>query len=326
MKSLTVSELVTLYLKTRTTARRSTQNLHSLVKNYLASDNFGSQHINDIKTSDAKFFFLSLENAGKGYCTIHNFRSVLHPAFQMAVDDDIIVKNPFAFPLTNVIAKSSSQRVALTQNEEHDFLEYLQADECFRQYYDAVYVLLHTGLRISEFCGLTVEDISFQDNVIHVTKQLKRYSNMEFALEETKTASGKRDFPMTDELHEAFQRIVAKAPVYDGNTSKNPLFAKAFLFRDTAGLPFTAFRWDKLFQRMTRAYNDVHKKPLPRLTPHVCRHTFCTRMACAGMNPKVLQYLMGHSDISITLNVYTHLQQNDARRELLRVRKSIRSK
>lgn len=319
MKSLTVYELVSRYLKTRTNVRRSTQNLHDLVKDYLASDAFGERNIKDVKTSDAKLFFLSLEAVGKGYSTIHNFRSVLHPAFQMAVDDDLIAKNPFTFPLSNVIAKTSTPRGALSPQEEHDFLEFLQSDETFQQYHDAVYVLLNTGLRISEFCGLTVDDISFCHNVIHVTKQLKRYRNMEFALEETKTASGKRDFPITDDLREALHRIVDAMPTYDRTSSQNPLLSMSFLFRDSAGLPFTVFHWDKLFQHMTHAYNSTHNKPLNHLTPHVCRHTFCTRMASAGMNPKVLQYLMGHSDISITLNVYAHLQQNDICREIRRV-------
>ena len=55
---------------------------------------------------------------------------------------------------------------------------------------------------------------------------------------------------------------------------------------------------------------------LPKITPHVCRHTYCSNMAKSGMNPKVLQYLMGHSDISVTLNTYTHLKLDDAKEEI----------
>ena len=58
---------------------------------------------------------------------------------------------------------------------------------------------------------------------------------------------------------------------------------------------------------------------MPKVTPHVCRHTYCTNMAKAGTNPKTLQYLMGHSDISITLNTYTHLGLLDAKEELDRI-------
>ena len=59
---------------------------------------------------------------------------------------------------------------------------------------------------------------------------------------------------------------------------------------------------------------------VPYLTrPHVCRHTYCSNMAKSGMNPKTLQYLMGHSDISVTMNVYTHIGFDDAEEELKRM-------
>ena len=61
------------------------------------------------------------------------------------------------------------------------------------------------------------------------------------------------------------------------------------------------------------------KVQMPKITPHVCRHTFCSNMAKSGMNPKALQYLMGHSDIGVTLNTYTHLELDDAQKELERV-------
>lgn len=55
---------------------------------------------------------------------------------------------------------------------------------------------------------------------------------------------------------------------------------------------------------------------MPNITPHVCRHIYCSNQAKAGMNPKTLQYLMGHSDIAVTLNVYTHVGLEDAENEL----------
>ena len=60
---------------------------------------------------------------------------------------------------------------------------------------------------------------------------------------------------------------------------------------------------------------------MPSITPHVCRHTYCSNMAKSGMNPKTLQYLMGHSDIGVTLNTYTHLGLEDAQDELGRIAK-----
>ena len=68
-----------------------------------------------------------------------------------------------------------------------------------------------------------------------------------------------------------------------------------------------------------KRYNDIYRVQMPNITPHVCRHTYCSNQAKAGMNPKTLLYLMGHSDIGVTLNTYTHLGLEDAAEELRRM-------
>ena len=73
------------------------------------------------------------------------------------------------------------------------------------------------------------------------------------------------------------------------------------------------------FNHMVGRYNDIYRVQMPNITPHVCRHTYCSNMAKSGMNPKTLQYLMGHSDISTTMNVYTHIGFDDAEEELKRM-------
>ena len=92
-----------------------------------------------------------------------------------------------------------------------------------------------------------------------------------------------------------------------------------FLFLDDAGLPLVAMHWEHRLSHMVNRYNSIYKVQMPKITPHVCRHTYCSNMARKGMNPKTLQYLMGHSDISVTLNVYTHLGLQDAVEEMTRL-------
>ena len=92
-----------------------------------------------------------------------------------------------------------------------------------------------------------------------------------------------------------------------------------FLFLDKNDRPMVALHWEKYMQHIVEKYNKIYRIQMPKVTPHVCRHTFCSNMAKSGMNPKTLQYIMGHSDISVTLNVYTHVQFDDAQAELLRV-------
>lgn len=73
------------------------------------------------------------------------------------------------------------------------------------------------------------------------------------------------------------------------------------------------------FDNMVKRYNDIYRIQMPNITPHVCRHTYCSNKAKAGMNLKTLQYLMGHSNISVTMNVYTHINFDDAEEELRRM-------
>ena len=77
--------------------------------------------------------------------------------------------------------------------------------------------------------------------------------------------------------------------------------------------------WEHRLKHMVNRYNEIYRLKMPSITPHVCRHTYCSNMAKSGMNPKTLQYLMGHSDIGVTLNTYTHLGLEDARDELGRI-------
>ena len=92
-----------------------------------------------------------------------------------------------------------------------------------------------------------------------------------------------------------------------------------FPFYDDDGNPLVATYWQHRFNQMVGRYNDIYRVQMQNITPHVCRHTYCSNMAKSGMNPKTLQYLMGQSDISVTMNVYMHISFDDAEEELKRV-------
>jgi integrase len=84
-------------------------------------------------------------------------------------------------------------------------------------------------------------------------------------------------------------------------------------------MPLVAMHWEHRLKHMVNRYNEIYRLQMPSITPHVCRHTYCSNMAKAGMNPKTLQYLMGHSEIGVTMNTYTHLGLEDAQDELRRM-------
>ena len=313
----TVLELVKKYVSLKTGVRHNTEANYNFVINIIAKADFGKLRIDKVHLSDAKGWLIKLQKEGRGYSTIHSVRGVLRPAFQMAVDDDLIRKNPFNFELASVIVNDSVTREAITRKQEREFLSFIQADEHFSRYYDGIYILFHTGLRISEFCGLTIGDIDFREMRINVDHQLQRKRDMTYVVEPTKTTSGTRMVPMTKEVADCFRRILANRikpkvePMIDGYTG--------FLFLDKNEMPMVALHWEKYFKHILDKYNSIYKVQLPKITPHVCRHTFCSNMAKSGMNPKTLQYIMGHSDISVTLNTYSHVGFEDAKEELSRV-------
>ena len=254
---------------------------------------------------------------GRGYSSIHSIRGVVRPAFQMAVEDDLLVKNPFDFTLNTVIVNDSVTRNALTKKQEADFLEFVKNDEYYSKYYDGIYILFHTGLRISEFVGLTKKNLDFENNRIIVDHQLQRTRNMQYIIEDPKTSCGVRMVPMTSEVAECFKRILAnrKKPKIE------PMIAgySGFLFLDKNDMPMVALHWEKYIKHIRNKYNSVYKIPMPTITPHVCRHTFCSNMVKAGMNIKSLQYIMGHSEVDVTLNVYTHIRYDDVAMEMSRI-------
>lgn len=312
----TVLELVEKYVSLKTGVRHNTVAGYKTVINVLKKEAFGKQRIDKVHLSDAKAWLIKLQQVdGRGYSSIHSIRGVLRPAFQMAVDDDLIRKNPFGFELASVIVNDSVTREAITRKQE--LLKFIKEDAHFSRYYDAIYILFHTGLRISEFCGLTVSEIEFDEMRIKVDHQLQRTSQMKYVIEEPKTESGTRYVPMTEEVAACFRRIIASReapkvePMVDGYIR--------FLCLDKNDMPKVALHWEKYLEHIVEKYNKIYRIQMPKVTPHVCRHTFCSNMAKSGMNPKTLQYIMGHSDISVTLNVYAHVNFDDAKAEVLRV-------
>lgn len=202
----TVVELVEKYTSLKTGVGHNTKAGYKTVINILNREAFGKQRIDKIRLSDAKAWLIKLQQVdGRGYSSIHSIRGVLRPAFQLAVDDDLI----------RILANRVAPKIE---------------------------------------------------------------------------------------------------PMVDGYAG--------FLFLDKNDKPMVALHWEKYLEHIIEKYNKIYRIQMPKVTPHVCRHTFCSNMAKSGMNPKTLQYIMGHSDISVTLNVYTHVQFDDAQAELLRVAKA----
>ena len=316
--NMTVLELVEKYLSLKVNVRHNTQANYNFVVNIIKKEDFGKMRIDKVKQSDAKAWLIKMQKIdGRGYSSIHSIRGVVRPAFEMALQDDLIRKNPFQFELATVVINDSVTRESISRAQERAFLSFIQNDKYYCRYFDGIFILFNTGLRVSEFCGLTLSDIDFKKKRIRVDHQLQRAHNMEYIIEDTKTKNGERFVPMSPQVAACFRRIIEnrekprQEPMINGYTG--------FLFLDKNEMPMVALHWEKYFEHIWKKYNSIFKIQLPKITPHVCRHTFCSNMAKSGMNPKTLQYIMGHSDISVTLDTYTHLKIEDAQEEFDRV-------
>lgn len=299
---ITVAELVDKYMSLKRGLKRNSLRAYETAVKRIRASKFGQQQIRTVRLSDTKAWLLSLHDEGMKQNTINVIFSVVHPAFEMAVDDDIIRKNPFKFRLADVIPNDAERRTALSREQQQQYLQYVS--EHGQAYYDEVVILLGTGMRVSELYGLTKADIDFDLRRIHIQRQLCRTADKPYFVTPPKSNSGVRDIPMTETVYLAFKRAIAAriAPnvelLLDG--------CGGFIFLDKNGMPKVAMHLQNKLRQLRQNYILPDDPAFPRVTPHVLRHTFCTNMSQAGIDIKSLQYLMGHSHADMTLDVYTH--------------------
>ena len=317
---ITVAELVDRYINLRRGLKENSMRAYGSAINRIHTDPFGSRMIRSVRLSDGKGWFVSLHDKGLKQNTIGILQSVLRPAFEMAVDDDMIRKNPFKFKLSDVIPNDAYVRSALTKAQQERYLQFIR-DHGKDNYYDDIVILLGTGLRVSELYGLTKADIDFDRRCIHINKQLCRTADKPYFIAPPKTSSGNRSIPMTDTVYMAFRRVLENRGhpkvemMVDGYSG--------FLFLDKDGKPKVAMHLENYMRGMQRKYIKKHGNTLSRVTPHVLRHTFCTNMQQAGIDIKSLQYLMGHSNASVTLDVYTHSDFESAERAFRQITEAL---
>lgn len=302
--NMTVLDLYQKHIQLNAQVKPSTVQGRERRRKMLENDPLGFMRIGSVKLSDAKEWALRQQSKGAAYHTIRTDKRALKAAFYTAISDDCIRKNPFDFRLADVIVNDTEAKTPLTSEQEKSLLEFLQTDRVYRKYYDEIVILLGTGLRISEFCGLTEHDIDLETSIINIDHQLQSDSSIGKYIGDPKSKSGIRQVRMGPEVREAFQHVLSrpqKGKSVEINGYSN------FLFRSRTGNPRTAADYENIIRRIRAKHAKLHGPVLPEnLTPHSLRHTFCTKMANKGMNPKALQYVMGHADIKLTMGYYAH--------------------
>lgn len=283
----------------------------------------GSKRISTLKKSDIKKYYNYLvDERNLKPSTIDNIHTVLHQVLQIAVDDDFIRNNPsdnVLRELKKAHCFQSEKRRALTKPEQELFLNFLKTHPVYEHWYPVFAVMIGTGLRVGEVTGLRWCDIDMESGMIDVNHTLVYYdhrtegskSGCYFNVNTTKTLASMRQVPMLGFVKEAFEQEKQKQEdlglhcevTIDGYTD--------FIFINRFGQAQHQATLNKAIRRIIRDCNDeqfLHSDEpdvlLPHFSCHSLRHTFTTRMCEAGVNIKVIQDALGHSDISTTLNIY----------------------
>ena len=322
IKKMTLNQLFERYMSTRELAESTRSNYERMWVNRVKFE-IGSYKVVQILPSHIRAYYAGLSRQGYSFSTIKFLHNMIFSALEMAVDDDIIRKNP-AKGFSRDYGKPPKQRESLTASQQEKLLAFVKTHNFYNAYYPMLIVMLGTGLRCGELIGLTWDDINMKSKVICVDHQLI-YKNMgdgcRFYITTPKTSSGVRKIPMTGEVWNAFKKqkelnfMLAKERDYevDGRTG--------FVFTAKTGRPLMPSAVNNVLYNIVAAYNEEEtsrakrekRSPeyLPKISAHVMRHTACTRMAEQRIDVKVLQYIMGHAHIDVTMDVYNHLDGLD---------------
>ena len=329
--NMTVYELMKRYVNLKwKEVRETTRNGYRTQLKFMEKNPFGRRKIKTIDPTEAEEWIQELHDKyGKNYSTLHTLRGILRPAFAMAKKSKWITDNPFDFSLNKKRYGGTRTRDAISKSDMKRFLDFARTDKHFSKYFYGFYILFNTGLRISEFCGLTEDDIDFEKHQINVERQLIRIHDGDkllYFIEEPKTKFGVRKIPMFSDVETAFKEVIKNRPkvkneqvVWNQDHTK---CASGFLWLDKNNQIEVAQHWQNHLRWAVNKYNRLFKEEIKDLSPHVCRHTFCTNCAAGGMSPKTLQLIMGHSSIQISLDIYVHLEEKDVQHEFFNMVKN----
>lgn len=317
-KVISVYDLIMKYLELKPTLANSTlQNYLSMVDTNIKPSIMGSMKIADVKTSDVKAFYSFLYKKKKfATTTIQLYQNIIYPAFELAVKDDLIRKNPCKDCMKDYATSTNgSTKYALNRTEERALLDYVENHNWYSRYYVMIAFMLGTGCRVGEVIGLTWDDIDFENRTVSINHQVIYKKDMKtkktrhyVSLPKNKTV---RTIPLKDDIFQILSDyrmrtyFVSKANDYsiDGYS--------CFVFLNDELKVYTPNTIRRSFHAITENYNRSHDYDdeirIREFTPHTLRHTFCTRMAENGLDIKVLQSIMGHKTIAVTMQVYNHV-------------------
>lgn len=332
--STSVYSLVCKYLDTKQNITNSTkQNYIHLTEKNIKPTKFGNSIITNIRKSDVKKFYASLRDKKFATTTIQLYQNILFPSFQMAVDDNLIRINPCKGCMKEYTGGGLySTKIPLTRSEQSELLKFVEHDNIYSIYYPLISFMLGTGCRLSETLGLTWNDIDFESKTVSINHQIlyKKIANDGKIAHYASPPKNKtsREIPLQKEIlsilndYKEKTYLISKMNEYEIDGYSN------FVFLNSELKLYTPNTITRTLHSIRDAYNKDKDEMcgdllLPDFSAHTFRHTFCTRMAENGIDIKVLQEIMGHKSITITMQVYNHVIDERKKNEVERVKSAL---
>lgn len=263
----------------------------------------GKMLLSDIKPLHCQKIFLDMADEGYRTSTLYQTRIALFNMLELAKENDVLRYNPCKKSVKSDMGKPSDKKEALTLDVQRKFLEGATG----QSYENQFRFMLQTGLRTGELVGLEWRHVDFENRVLTIEQSMEyRYKVGEWRLGPTKSLSGNRTIPLTDEA----VRILKAQKEKNKKIREIPEEWKDFIFLSRKGEPVKNSTYD------TALFKICDKVGIDRFSMHVLRHTFATRCIEAGMKPKTLQKLLGHSSIQITMNLYVHVTEDEKKKEI----------
>ena len=320
------------YISTKSELRSTTHANYLYTWNHFIRDTFGKKKINDVKYSDVLYFYTDLiTNQNLQINTLENINTVLRPSFQLAVRDDIIRKNPVDGAYCEVKKRNGGSRKkkrALTVEQQRAFINYVAENPFFYKWYPFFTFLLGTGCRIGEAIGVRWDDVDLEKRLIDINHSLTYYSRSddsfkcEFRVSEPKTEAGVRIIPMMQQVYDVLKDEFERQEE-EGFCVENIDGMTNFVFTNRFGTPHNPASVNRAIKRIVAAHNaeeEVKAKKekrepviIPAFSCHIFRHTFASRFCENETNVKVIQEVMGHADVSTTMNIYADVNQDVTR-------------
>ena len=318
---LTLNHLYDRYISQKHDLKPTTKANYKYMYNHFVRDTFGKRKLTEVRYSDIKeFYYTIIREKQMKPNTLENVHTQLHPAFQMAVRDGVIRTNPTDGVMAE-IKKSNiwdrPKRHALTIPQQQAFMNFLEKDREYEGWLPVITVLLGTGMRIGECLGLRWEDVDFEKRIISVNHNLTDRPDDKGEcrkhIQTPKTKAGTRSIPIIDDVFEAFlsEYEIQKCL---GFCEEEIDGYSGFIFATASHTVYSASAVNNAIHRATKAYNEKEEKLakkekrevviLPNFSAHNLRHTFCTRFCENETNLKVIQEIMGHADITTTMDIY----------------------